>query len=463
MTADYDLRACWAQCRKMGRLAHWWLRPEVLDAARRFDPARSALRLAEPLEVPEKLGDCWLVLRAGRHRPLYRPAFLLPLSWRPDRGHSPCLPPRLAALADRVLADLKIGNDWGLHPADELQFDSPRSGGAEFLSRFRMRCASGWASLAGGLIARAEGLLPKKSVWASGAWDKHGLADVRVRARGRAPKLELAARWPWGGAEGRTEKIQFFVPSWRAGEAVAWVNENAADERVMIGILDAPPGREPQPRQALNAYVAALTSAPPVPDASAPDEEDQFARCRNWFLHQTTSVELDGAERSFYWSHLLPGIIRRMHDRVRKVAPPDFAATHCATFVSWSHELAVFTPLALGVTHCLLLHTPDSAMGSRAAQCAQILTSRGLTCVTRPFDEGADMLARICREVAEFTRGVPAEHVALDLKPGTKKMTYSLVRAARPGNWLFILDGDFLRDRRTDPGTEKPELWRAGE
>jgi hypothetical protein len=370
------------------------------------------------------------------------------------------LPQRLGLLADRVLADVnryeRIGNDWGLHPADELEIRTPQSLGAEYLRQMKLRCSSGWASLAGGLIARAEGLLPRNNVWASGAWDERGLADVR----GLSPKLELAASWWEASAEKRPEPIKFFVPRWRAGKAEAWVQEKAPD-RVVIGILEAP--SRPEPRKALNAFLAALTSCPPVPDPGSPDEEAQFKTCRKWLIHQTASVDLESPERRFYRSHLLPGIIRRMNEQVHETAPQGFKATHFATIVSKNHELAMFTPLALGVTHCLLLHTPDGDMPSRAQRCAEYLQPRGVTCMIRPFEKGAEMVSRIGAEICAFTRDVPPERVVIDLKPGTKKMTYAQSRAAQAGNWLFNLEGGFLDDGRSDPGTERPELWRAGE
>jgi hypothetical protein len=451
-----DMRRSWELCRKMGRLAHWWLRPEVVATARRFAPGSSALRLGEPLELPEKLGDCWIVFRTGRSRKQFRPACLLPLSWRPGRGHSPVMPRRLALLADRVLADIKLGNDWGLHPADELQIGSPRSRGAEYLSHVNVRCSSGWAPLAAGLFARAEGLLPQKNVWASGAWNEFGLADVQ----GLEPKLELAASWPDGSAGARTDAIAFFVPPWRAGKASAWVDEHAPG-RVEIDILDATPDRDA--RKALNRYLAKLLACPAAPVPGAPDEEEQFARCRDWLLHQPPSVGLESRERSYYRSHLLPGIIRRMSDRVRTTAPAGFEATHLATIVSKNHELTMFSAPALRVQYCLLLHTPDGDMPVRARKCAEYLQTQDITCVVRAFDAGLDMESQISAEIAAFTRGVPPELVVIDLKPGTKKMTYAQSRAARPGNWIFNLEGGFRDDGRSIPGAERPELWRAAE
>jgi len=73
------------------------------------------------------------------------------------------------------------------------------------------------------------------------------------------------------------------------------------------------------------------------------------------------------------------------------------------------------------------------------------------------------MEGSIRQQIDDFVpRDIPPERVMLDLKPGTKKMTYSQSRVARRGNWLFNLETDSLdNDPRADPGTEEPELWQA--
>jgi hypothetical protein len=434
-------RQAFRACRSLGRLARWWLRPEVLRLAQRHDPSYPEWTNPERPPLPEKLGDCSVIFRTKAGLPLFRPAFLMPLCWQPAPDHSPLLPPELIALAEQVVADVRqeLGrsSDWGLYPADGL--DLERNPVGEGLG---LPCESGWAALAAGLIARAEGLLPSGRVWASGAWNRYGLADID----GLEAKLELAVEW---------EAADFFVPVWLRGKAREWV-EGHAPARLRIGALAAPV--EPKPRRALNEYLARFTAQPPIPQAGSPQEEDQFQGCRHYFLHQPAFTD---STRAFYWSHLLPGIIRRLREKVRQDRP-GLCVTHFATVVSPSHELAVLAPLAVGAKSCLLLHTPDERMTGLAEECRQYLAGEAVDCRLQPIDPGDKMEGSFRRGVDEFTRGVPPERVILDLKPGTKKMTYAQSRVARPGNWLFNLEAKFLDDRRTDPGTEQPELWQAG-
>jgi hypothetical protein len=444
----------------------------VLQLARAYDPSRPEWTDPKRPRLQEKLGNCAVIFRTKAALPLFRPAFLMPLCWQPGTGHSPLLPPELTDLATQVVADVRLelgrSGHWGLYPADELGLErNPLAEGlglpcgsgwaalaaglypADELGLERnplaeglgLPCGSGWAALAAGLIARAEGLLPRGNVWASGAWNRHGLADVN----GLEEKLPLAVEW---------QASDFFVPIWRVGEAREWVERNALG-RLEVGALAA--SVKPDPRAALNAYLARLTERPAVPQLDRPEEEKQFQVCRNYFLHQPAFTD---STRAFYWSHLLPGIIRRLRTKVRQ-GWPDLHVTHLATVVSPSHELAVLAPLAVGATYCLLLHTPDERMAGLAEDCQVRLRREGVDC--RPHAIDCDSVESSVRQAVDaFVRGVSPEHVALDLKPGTKMMTYAQSRVARPGNWLFNLEARFLDDRRTDPGTERPELWQAG-
>ncbi len=433
-------RGAFRACQALGRLARWWLRPEVLQLAHDHDPSRPEWTNPEQPRRQQKLGDCAVIFRTKAALPLFRPAFLMPLCWQPGRGHSPLLPPELIELAEQVVTDLgqELGRsgDWGLHPEDGLGLE--RNPLAEGLA---LPCESGWAALAAGLIARAEGLLPRGKILASGAWNRYGLADVD----GLEEKLALAVEW---------QATDFFVPVWRVGEAREWVDQKALG-RLEIGALAAPV--DPKPRQALNQYLAHLTERPPVPEEGGPGEQEQFQACRNYFLHQPAFTD---STRAFYWSHLLPGIMRRLRERVRQDWP-DLRVTHCATIVSLSHELAALAPLVIGAKSCLLLHTADERMRGLAEECQVHLRRQGVDCRVWPINRDA-LESSIRLAVDDFVSEVSPERVVLDLKPGTKMMTYAQSRVARPGNWLFNLEARPLNDRRTDPGTERPELWQAG-
>jgi hypothetical protein len=433
-------RQAFRACRSLGPLARWWLRPEVLKLAHAHDPSYPDWTNPERPRLPEMPGACSVVFRTTGHLPLLRPAFLLPLCWKPGPDHSPHLPSDLITLAEQVVRDVCQEHwrvrEWGLHACDGLDLAQSPLG-----DELNLRYESGWAPLAGGLIARAEELPARCNVWASGAWNHYGLADVN----GLDDKLSLALGW---------EATDFFVPVWRVGEAQEYVGRLAPGQ-LAIGALAAP--LDANPLVALKLYLACLTAKPTSPDADSPEESAQFERCRNYFLHQPAFTP---STRGFYWSHLLPGIIRRLRAKVEQDWP-DLDVTHLVTVVSLSHELAVLAPLAVGARSCLLLHTADERMRGLAEECQVHLRGQGVDCQVRPINR--DALESSVREaVDQFVREVPPERVALDLKPGTKMMTYAQSRVARPGNWLFNLEAKFLDDHRTDPGTERPELWRAG-
>jgi len=112
---------------------------------------------------------------------------------------------------------------------------------------------------------------------------------------------------------------------------------------------------------------------------------------------------------------------------------------------------------ALDAEHVLLLHT-GGPKESDARKCAARL---GVDrCRVERFGQSSSV-EDIRRLVDDFTADVPPETVVLDFKPGTKKMTYSVIVAARPDNFLLNVEPEFREDRRNTPGTEIPELLPA--
>jgi hypothetical protein len=78
-------------------------------------------------------------------------------------------------------------------------------------------------------------------------------------------------------------------------------------------------------------------------------------------------------------------------------------------------------------------------------------------CTVQPFDANCppDLLGQL---ISSFVGSVDPSEVLLDLKPGTKRMTYCIIASAVAGNKLLNMDPEFLKDRRVSPGTEIPEL-----
>ena len=194
-------RQAFRVCEKLGGLARWWLRPEVLELARQYDPSYPSIASPERPALPRSLGTCPVLFRAAQGLPLVRSAFLLPLCWRPRPDHSRFLPSGLIELARRVDREVRTDRErkqpWSLHPADSLDLrDSPLNNGVA------LGFDSAWAALAGCLIAASDGLLPSEKVWASGAWDTYGLAEID----GLEEKFALAVEW---------DASEFFVPAWQ--------------------------------------------------------------------------------------------------------------------------------------------------------------------------------------------------------------------------------------------------------
>ncbi len=427
-------------CAALGPLARWWLARWALKQAHGDEPDYPDLTNPKRPLFPEEPGSCWVVFQNKKRKslPMLGGGLVLPLCWQKGQ-HSPQLPKALRELADEVVESLAASPGynarWGLRLAELPGFDQ-----IHLHDDLPWRYSSGWAALAGGLITLVEGLKPQGNVWATGAWEKgSGLA----RIGGLPEKLSLAKEW----------KVRhFFVPESQAPVARNWMRANAPDQ-IEIGILRRT--AEPDPRTTLNQYLATLASLPEDPVAGHPNEEQQFQQIRDYYLHQDAK-----AARDYYRLHLLPAIVRRCRGRYDRL-PLSRHFSHFVTIVSARNELAMVNPLVVRTQNCLLLYHDLEA---QARECQRWLEASPdkVTCQLRRFPVGTEMANVLDAAIADFTRGVSRDQVALDLTPGTKMMSYSLSRAAKPGNWLFCLQVDYryedCPDGRPVPDSEQPEL-----
>ncbi|MBI3824138.1 MAG: hypothetical protein HY289_15835 [Planctomycetes bacterium] len=108
-----------------------------------------------------------------------------------------------------------------------------------------------------------------------------------------------------------------------------------------------------------------------------------------------------------------------------------------------------------GAFQSLLLHTTDTL--DEALNCQHFLQDR-VACKPKSFstDDGGKQLRAYVRA---FIESVPDDQVAYDLKPGTKKITWWIVRRARTNNGILNLETKFEGGPR--PGYEKPEVWQV--
>jgi hypothetical protein len=418
----------------LGWLSPLWLRPEVLLRAARRQPAYG-LYSARPA-LPTRPGGCWAVLVQPQPLELLRPAFLLPLCWRPEEPDDPHLPVSLAELAGLVRQQLRVDGEnpgWGLslaRPAVEEGRDLSGLGDNLF------GAGSAWASLAGGLLLGRDGLTPSDRVWASAAWDEtYGVG----RVDGLEAKLDLAEEW---GVE------QLFAPAQNQPEASAWRERKG--ERPAVGLL-LPASGEPSVSRVLEPYLEVL-GVEPGPAAST-------EVCQRY--HARVSI---GKAEAFYWARLM----RRDIERCRREVPPECRCTHLVTVVSETPSVVAMAPAVQGVGRCLLLHL-GKLQGSIKSTLAQVkvwledetIQGRKVECSVACL-EGESFLEqrRSAREkVQAFAQGAPASELAFDLTPGYKTLTLALEAAAPQGAWLLYCRHK-QKDKRPVPGTQVYDRWR---
>ena len=427
---------------RLGGLARWCLRPEVLHIAVENDAVPESYREAWQRlpELPATHGSCWVIFATDTQArlPLMRPAFVLPLRWVQGQTHSPQLPAALVQMAARTVASFAEhprinGFDWGLQLALELH--------DTVLAGLPLECDSGWASLAAGLLVAAGGGTPDLRVWSTGSWsDDGGIQPVGFLEQ----KVALAEE---NGA------AVLFVPSVQADQAAT------LSGGIEVGRLQM---AEREPSRAL-AELTQRLEAPPPPPANM-DDQKGFQRCVDYYLKQPRSVR---GTRDFYLSHLFPAVAQRCRHQVR-IHWPECQPTHLVTIVSRNPDLVRIGARAAGVSRTLLLYTPDPDDPRRDQTAAMesvqaLLEADGVECVPGAFDDSEALAEQIPRIVKRFVAGVPAEEVVLDITPGGKWMTWVADRAMPPGSWRLYLRNDTLTtpDHRPRPGTEQLVCWRV--
>ena len=415
---------------RLGWLAPWWLRPEVIEQARKRQPAYAAY--ATRPRLPCEPGGCWVILVNPRKLSLLQEAFLLPLRWEKQTDDDPHLPGPLRELAVLVCQQLDDGASgrWGLWlavPSREERIDLSPLDAAAFGAK------SAWASLAGGLLLARDGLSPDGSVWASAAWDEtYGVGQVD----GIHAKLNLAAEW---------EARQFFLPAQNQPEVSTW--HLSKGSRPPIDLL-SPTNSDPARKRVLEPYLERL-GVEPRAGAS-------FEVCKRYYLR----VDRKRADE-FYWARLMEGDILRC----RKGVPKECHPTHMVTVVSPAPAVVAMAPATLGAQRCLLLYEGElkGTVEKALRQVQEFLQARGITCQAGPLaGETVSEQKESARQAVEgFATGVPAEELAFDLTPGYKNLSLALEAAAPRGAWLLYCrheqDGP---DRRPKPGSQSYDCWR---
>jgi hypothetical protein len=415
-------------CAGLGALARWWLDDAVLHLAARAPglPPDEAGWWAKVPPLPAGPGACWAVFAAASPGPsLLRPAFLLPLRWAADAGHSPRLPCGLRDLAERAVATLQPGRRFGLRLDDELERD-----GVD-LSAAGLDCGSAWAAVVGGLVLLGEGGEPDRGVWATGAPTADGGVGP---VGGLAEKLALA--------RARGARL-VFVPEAQVEEACALAG----------GLGVAPLRAGADVRRGLAPYLAELDAPPPR------DESDAGrARRADYYLRQASRAP--ARADAYYRSDLLPSIAARCREQAAALpwpAPPPLLVT----IASDSPELTLIAVTALCPRRVLVLHTDDDrGRGLRDAALGLLVRAAGVV-EAAAFADRDEPGAGLAGAVRSFAAGAAPAELAFDLTPGHKLMSLALALAvAPPGSWLLYLRHE-RAGRFVCPFSERLLAWPA--
>ena len=191
-------------------LARWWFSEAACDLMRtyssRLPGQEAAARHWEqpypPLE-PES-GGCWVVFAdaAGAAGQLLKPAFLMPLQWRPssveEPDHDPFLPRSVVAVANEAITLLTEQEPDDRFKAAYQRFRLwfPKSlRPLVSLNDVELPAASGAITIITALLLRVREGRPDPSIWASAAWNNGVQGVERLDL-----KLDLAAKCLKAGA-----------------------------------------------------------------------------------------------------------------------------------------------------------------------------------------------------------------------------------------------------------------------
>ena len=405
--------------------------------------ARLAFSIASPLMrqyVPsihrvQPPGSCTMICRvAPQFHGVLSPGLPLPLQWG-EGPHSALLPPSLLKLADDVASVIDAGEgkagSLGLQPAPQLQLTEETSLADDLMEEV----GSAWGTLAAGWLSAAQGLYQSSDIWASVAWNG-GLA----RVDGLAEKISAAPAWG----------VRRFFVHWSQWDDALKVCERLGDG---TALAVEPLGRQQdrQPRQAIADLVSALSDEPAAPDWNRPDAEAQFEQCR--YYHSLLRVPKTD---DFYRTHLLDTLVDRLRERLLARYPDmeNVQSTWFVTICSGNRNLAALSARAVNAKRTLLLHTKDIRGHGLADECAALIGRD--RCDQHGFDE-EHSVEQIPEIVRNRVADAPPSQVILDLKPGSKRMTYAMTLAAPKGSLLLNIETQF-KDGAHVPGTENPEL-----
>jgi hypothetical protein len=439
--------AYYLACR-LGPLAYWILVPEVLRKAEEHraelfqEHAGTVNGWAARRHLEPRIGICWLlVANADPNRyPWVRPAFVLPVRWRPGKQHDPSLPLNLRQLADDVLQTLRsqgMLECFGGHDSQWCLVAYPE-GAFEETNLEDLPCSfeSAWVSLAGGLLLACRDALPRPTVFVSASFGKDGLVAVQFEERKLQAALELGAK-------------EFYVVEQQVAGLQEWVRSQGL-VGVQIGSL---PAGKRDVRECLQEYLFALEVPPPA-EAAREKRKEYFLRIPN-----TRQEEAE----EYYYNNLLPEIARDLQENFTRRG---WQVTHCVSILSPGFCLS---ELLVGATQpevLILFYGPNEG----------VITKRLKQFYDRVTTSYPNLKIIDCRLPAELTKknleeyfrkvvsdllaGVPPRQILFDLTAGKKIMSLSLYDVIPAGAICLCAEHKFdNKTRRPIPFTEKWDIW----
>lgn len=433
----------------LGSLAKWWLKPSVLKDAKKLNESYFDQYLDAPA-LSKEPGSCWALCKLNHGwSSMLRGAVLLPLQWQSEQGAHHSLPLQVRDLSKRVIGALKpslksYGHDlheYWLAPHNDSGVGFTRSLNDDLFNK-KGSADSAFASLAAGLESAVFKYKVDPSVWASVSWDSDGLKLVDALPE----KVELASEWKG------VRKIAVHQSQKSEVQDLLREQDNFSIEVVGLGTQNNEDSGKPDLLMSLRKYFSSLFTEPDAPPKPT-DSNDQlsapdFERCARYY---ESIVDLQKS-RKFYTSSLLPNIAASC---ARKARPRLDDVSHFVSIISYAPEVTLLGAKTVNPDKCLLLFTNESHR--YIPYCQQQLGGIGLE---PPQLIGKENYVNdVEKHVVAFLKGIDPNKVVLDIKPGTKEMTYALLRVAEPHNRILCIDHEETLNRGPRPGTEHPKVF----
>ena len=405
----------------LGGLANWWLKLEVFEKANAMYPKPT---------LPQGNGACWILLvfqQNGKHttNSILNPAPVFPLRWDKDKIHDTRLPKGLIILAEMIRSQLNPTEQWGLqhevnNPPDLSKIDKAMTWG------------SAWASLYTGLKLAIEGHSPDPKVFASGGWNKDGIANVD----GLDDKIRTAKAF---------HADYVFVPEDQLNTLKGKYKSSSGGEllhTLLIGKSD--------PNEAVQLYYSTLKAEPD--ENAMPNELEQY------YLEMPFVKN----PQDYYLRRIKSEVSKNACIELSKEKYPNSPLNR--TLISWVSTGSELIDVAIDVfkpQKVFLFCTINSKFTEQAKRIENHYQNVEIIEMDEKFS--FKELRRLTAE--NFPVPAESENYLIDLTLGTVPMTLSLYDVAPEGSTFLCWTKQMTQGQggRPIPSTTKPEIWTKNE